>query len=61
MDILAGYWLCIQTFFGQKCLVSQGMRNWYHRVDWYVLVVGWVGWGGGVESTAYGKFDFFRF
>ena len=46
MDILAGYWLCIQTRFGQKCLVSQGMRNWYHRVDWYVLVVGWVGWGG---------------
>ena len=38
MDILAGYWLCIQTLFGQKCLVSQGMRSWYHRVDWYVLV-----------------------
>ena len=38
MDILAGYWLCIQTLFRQKCLVSQGMRNWYHCVDWYVLV-----------------------
>ena len=35
MDTLAGYWLCIQTLFGQKCLVSQGMRNCYHRVDWY--------------------------